>query len=132
VSTISLKGSRNRVVRGIRLVSSDVDTDLDPGKETILDAITKVQVLWVWVIVVLGLHDGPHVVGVGGDGLGVGGVWVCGFDGRAEGFLPEELADVGDAAALNGSVGHDSHVAVREKMGVDGTAVVVAWEDGLE
>lgn len=49
-----------------------------------------------------------------------------------EGFLPEELADVGDAAALNGSVGHDSHVAVREKMGVDGTAVVVAWEDGLE
>lgn len=87
--------SSDRVVRRITLVSSDIDTDLDPSQETVSDVVTEVDELWEWVVVVLSLDNGPpedwgvsncsfgmswdynsHVFSVGGDGLGVGVVWV--------------------------------------------------------
>lgn len=57
-----------------------------------------------------------------------------GFDGGAEYFVPEELADMGNCAALDekGVVGEGGDVHVGQKMGVDRTAVVMAWENGVE
>lgn len=45
------------------------------------------------------------VLGVGGQGLGVGRVRARGLDLVDEALVPEELADVGDGASGQGAVG---------------------------
>lgn len=127
--------SSNAVVGVVGVVGSGVDTDLDPGEQTVLDAVTEVEELREWVVGAGGLLDTPHIVGIAGDFLGVGGVGVGVLYGGAQDLVPEELADVGDAASahLKGAVvAVDGGVEVSQQVGVDGTAVVVTREDGLE
>jgi hypothetical protein len=44
VSTLSIKVGSNAIVRVILVVGGRVDTDLDPGEETVLDGIAEVEV----------------------------------------------------------------------------------------
>lgn len=134
MSAILLDVSSNGVVVIIRPISRGVQTDLFPRKKAILDLVTKVEELWERIVVGRSLKYAPHVVRVGNDGLRVGVVWVSSFDGSAQDLVPEELANLCDRAGLDqkGVVRKSGDVHVCEQMGVDGAAVVVAWEDGVE
>lgn len=125
----------NAVVGVVGVVGSSVDTDLDPGEQAVLDAVTEVQELREGVVGAGGLLDTPHIVGIAGNVLGVGGVGIGVLNGGAQDLVPEELANVGDAAGahLKGAiVTVDGRVEVSQQVGVDGAAVVVTGEDGLE
>lgn len=126
-------GSNAVVVIGL-VVGRGVDTNLDPGEETVGDILAQVDELGEGVVGLVGLEDGPHVLGVGGDLDGVGVVGGEFLDGLAQRLRPEELADVGDGSIPDGdgAIGHQGRVCVRQQVGVDGTALVVAGEDGLE
>lgn len=135
MTTVLIVVSSNAVVGVVSVVGSGVDTDLDPGEQTVLDAVTEVQELREGVVGAGGLLDTPHVVGIASNILGVGGVGVGVLNSGTQDLVPEELADVGDAASahLKGAVvAVDGGVKVGQEMGVDGAAVVVTGEDGLE
>lgn len=135
MTAILIVVSSNAVVGVVGVVGSGVDTDLDPGEQTVLDAVTEVQELREGIVGAGGLLDTPHVVGIASNILGVGGVGVGVLNSGTQDLVPEELADVGDAASahLKGAVvAVDGGVKVGQEMGVDGAAVVVTGEDGLE
>src|SRR3954469_19266079 len=101
MSTISLNSSSNRVIAIIRPIGSGVNTNLNPSQQSVRDIVAQIHELGEGIEVVLGLHNRPHVVGVGGHSLRVGVVGVGFLDCRAEGLVPEELSDVGYCATGN-------------------------------
>lgn len=126
--------SRNAIIVIIRIIRRRINTNLDPRKQPILNLLAQIHILWERIVSGTSLLDTPHVVVVGNDVLRVRVVGICGFDGGAEVFGPEELTDLGDAAGacLEGVVGEERGVEVGEEVGVDGAAGVVAREDGVE
>lgn len=84
------------VVLVFGIVDRGVDTDLDPGKQTVGDVVAEVHVLRDGVERGIGLEDRPHVFIVGGEFHGVGVVRVRLLDLGAQVLGPEELADVAD------------------------------------
>ena len=126
--------SGNAVVRVISVIGGGVDSNLDPSEQSIVQALAEVNVLREGIVSAICLQDTPHIFGVGGDSLGVGVIGRGVLDGGAEHLVPEQLSDVCDATGvgLEGLVGEEGCVQVSEKVGVRGTAVVVAWEDAFE
>jgi hypothetical protein len=132
VSAIRLQVSRNTIIAIVGVVSGDINTDLNPGEQAILNAVSEIHELREWVVVVLGLDNGPHVFSIAGDGLCVGVVRRDSFNSTAKSLRPEDLADMCYSSALSGTVGVEGHVLVHEEMSVGGTAVIMAGEDSLE
>lgn len=114
------------------MISTSVDTDLDPREQTICRAIAEVHKLWERVVGSVRLDDAPHVLVVGGALGGVGVVRLEGLDIDDEVFGVEQLADVRDGAALSSAVLTQRDIRLGQQMCVGGAAIVVAWEDGLE
>lgn len=56
------------------------------------------------------------VVGIGGQGESVGVVGACGLDGADQGLVPEELPDVRDRAAGQGTVLELGRVLVEDDV----------------
>lgn len=110
---------------------SSVDGQHQPGEETILNVVAELDVAEDGVAGG-GLDQEDLVVGVLGDGLGVGVVGVEGLDGVTDALVPEGLADVGEGGVEDGAVLADGGVVVEEGVNVRGTAGVVASEDGVE
>lgn len=115
VSTVFLIVRSNAVVRVLGVVGRGIDTDLDPREETILQSLTQVQVFREGIVLIRRLHNTPHVVRVGGDGLRSGVVRGGIFDSGAKDLVPEELADVGDGAGADfqGAIGVHGCVEMR-------------------
>lgn len=111
-----------------------VDTEDDPGQEAVLDVVTELDVVEERVggAVGLGLGSDDTVVGIGEVGLGVGVVGVEQLDGVADGLVPEGLADVRGGQVVDGAVLTNGCVLVQNGVDVDGTAGVVAREEGVE
>jgi hypothetical protein len=122
MATIGIDVSSDRIVLVINVVGSGIETDLNPSKQTIANVITKIDVLGEGIVGCACLDNVPHVIVVGGDGLGVGVVWVDFFDSSAKSCIPEELADMGDVVCGgNGVVGEDRNVHVGQQMSVGRT-----------
>lgn len=134
MTTISVVVSGNGVVRVIRIIISSVNTNLNPSKQPIIQVITEVDILREGIISTISLLNTPHILGVGGDALRVGAVGVSILDGGAEDLVPEELADVGDAAGADfeSFVWEEGCIQMGEEVGVGCSAFVVAWEDAFE
>lgn len=134
VTTVSLEVGGNAIVRIVRVVCGGIETNLDPGKETVIKIVTQIDVLGERVVGTVGLQHAPHVVRIRGDGLSVGVVRVGIFHCAAEHFVPEELANVSHAAGahLQSLVGKQCSVQMGQQVGVSRTSVVVTREDGLE
>lgn len=126
--------SRNTIIVIIRIIRRRINTNLDPRKQPILNLLAQIHILRERIVSGTSLLDTPHVVVVGDDVLRVRVVGICGFDGGAEVFGPEELTDLGDAAGacLEGVVGEEGGVEVGEEVSVDGAAGVVTREDGVK
>lgn len=126
--------SRNAIVIVVGIIRRRINTNLNPRKQPILNLLAQIHILWERIVSRTSLLNTPHVVVVGYDVLRVRVVGVCGLDGGAEVFGPEELADLGDTAGarLEGVVGEEGGVKVGEEVGVNGAAGVVAREDGVE
>lgn len=134
MATIRLEVGGNAVVRVVRVVSGGIEANLDPGEETVLEAVAKVDVLREGVVRTVGLQHTPHVILIRGDTLGVGVVRVGLLHGAAQDLVPEELANVSHAAGahLESLVGKNSRVQMGQQVGVSRTIIVVTREDGLE
>lgn len=134
VTTICLEVGRNAVVRVVGKVRGGIEANLDPGKETVIEVVTQIDVLGERVVGTVGLQHAPHVVRIRGDGLSVGVVRVGIFHCAAQHFVPEELANVRHAAGayLQSLVRKQSSVQMGQQVGVSRTSVVVTREDGLE
>lgn len=124
----------NAIIVVIRIIRRRIDTDLNPRKQPILNLLAQIHILRERIVSCTSLLDTPHVFVVGDNVLRVRVVGVCGLDGGAEVFGPEELAVLGDAAGacLKSVVGEEGGVEMGEEVGVDGAAGVVAGEDSVE
>lgn len=134
MAAISFEIAGNAVVRVVRVVRSGIDTDLNPGKETIIKIITEIDVLGECVVRAVRLLNTPHVVRVRGDALRVGVVWVGILNGTAQDLVPEQLANVSHTAGahLESFVRMQSRIQMSQEVGVSCTSLVVTGEDGLE
>jgi hypothetical protein len=94
MSTISLQVASNRIVRRAGLVGSGIDTDLNPSKQAIGDIVTKEHELWERIIGSASSNNGPHILSIRSDGLGIGVVGISTLDSRSKLLIPEQLADV--------------------------------------
>lgn len=127
-ATTLVKGSGRADLVG----QSRVDRQDDPGQETILDRIAELDISEDGVAGG-GLDEEDLVVGVGGDGLGVGVVGVEQLDLVADALVPEGLANVRKGGVVDGAVLADGGVGVvQQRVDVGGAAGVVAREDGVE
>jgi hypothetical protein len=131
-SNTTVRGQFKRVSRGVR--SCSVDPNYDPSKEAILDAVPEEDVVEDGIrIAVRRLLGAEHVVlGVGGEGLGVGVVGAEGLDLGGQGLVPEELTDVGHVAHGQRPVRQGRGVGVHDGVQVVGPASIVARVDGGE
>lgn len=84
VATIGSKIASNGVVAVILVINGRVDTDLDPGKQSVGDVVTEVKELGERIVAGVRLNDGPHILVVGGDIHRVGVVRVGGLNGASE------------------------------------------------
>lgn len=134
MAAISFEIGGNAVVRVVRVVRSCIDTNLNPGKETIIKVIAEIDVLGEWVIRAVRLLDAPHVVRVRGDALRVGVVWVGIFHGTTQHLVPEQLANVSHTAGahLESLVGEQSRIQMSQQVSVSRSSLVVTGEDGFE
>lgn len=134
MATISSKITSNRVVLVVLVVNGRVDTDLDPGEQSVGDIVAEVEELGERIIAAVRLDDAPHVLIVGGDVDGVGVVRVGGLNSAAERLGVEQLSNVGDGLVENrdGAVGQESGVGVGEQVSVGSTATVGTGENGRE
>jgi hypothetical protein len=114
--------------------SSGVDTEGQPSKDTIADAVAEESVLVEGVDTLGGgLLGSNRVIGVGGQVLGVGVVGGSKLNGRDEILVEESLADVaGDDVVAEGTVAVLGGVLVDHQVDVGGTGGVVTGEGGLE
>jgi hypothetical protein len=119
MATIGIDVSSDRIVLVINVIGSGIETDLDPSKQTIANVITKIDVLREGIVGCACLDNIPHVIVVGGDGLGIGVVRVDFFDSSAKSCVPEELADMSDVVCGgDGVVGEDRDVHMGQEMGM--------------
>lgn len=134
MAAISFEIGGNAVVRVVRVVRSCIDTDLNPGKETVIKVITEIDVLGEWVIRAVRLLNTPHIVRVRGDALRVAVVWVGILHGTAQHLVPEQLANMSHTAGahLESLVGKQSRIQMSQQVSVSRTSLVVTREDGLE
>lgn len=111
-----------------------VDTERDPGKETISQLVTEVGELVERVHTLgSGLLGQDAVVGVGGDLLGVIGVRVDFVSSVDQVLVEEGLTDMAGADIVaEGAVLVDSDVGVDQDVNVGSTAGVVTGEDGVK
>jgi hypothetical protein len=107
---------------------------LDPGKDSLLYGISKVDVLRKRVVRFVGLNNRPHILFVGRNFDSVGVVGRKSLNFLAQILRPEELSDVGDWTVpdLDSAVGRNRCIGVGKKVGVCGSAFVVSREDGLK
>lgn len=135
MATVSFIVGCNAVIRVVGAISRGIDSNLFPGKQAASQIVSEVYVVGEGVIGTGGLFDRPHVIGVASDGLGISHVGKGAHDSRAKHFVPEQLANVRNAARP-----HDQRaivlvhrgIQVGQDMGVSCTAVVVAWENAME
>lgn len=134
MSAVSIIVCGNAVIRVVGEIGRCVDSNLDPCEQAIVEVISEVNVLREGVVGTVGLFDAPHVLGIGSHILGVGVVGIGILNGGAEHFVPEKLADVGDAAGANleSLVGEKGCIQVGKKVSVRRTAFVVAGEDAFK
>lgn len=115
------------------VLSSGVDSNLDPSEDAILQLVTKVRVVEDRVgggsISLLGKDTVDLVVGLR-DLVGV--VRVGGLNLLDQVLVVEELTDVRGVAAGEGVVGEQGGVQVGDDVVVGGAAVVVTREEGQE
>jgi hypothetical protein len=108
-----------------------VDTIRHPSKETVGNRVAQPGILEKGVNVG-GLGGQYAVLGVRGQGLGVGVVRRVGLDSGDEGLVKEALADVAglDVVVAQRAVGEESGILVDKGMNVSGAARVVTGENG--
>lgn len=108
-----------------------VDTIGHPSKEPVGNRVAQQGVLEKGVNVG-GLSGQDAVLGIGGQGLGIGVVRRVGLDRGDEGLVKETLADVARlyVVVAQRAVGEQGGVLVDKGVNVRGAAGVVTGEDG--
>jgi hypothetical protein len=120
-----VRGGRGRVL-GI-----GVDADGGPGENTVRNVVAEVDVVQDGVAG--GRLLGHDAVGaVEGEGLRVGAVRRDLVDGVVERLVKEQLADLGNGAARDGTVSDLGGSNVRQDVDVDRATGVVAGHDGVK
>lgn len=134
MAAITGQVSSNTVVLIRGVVGSGIDTNLDPGKDSILNRVSQVDVLREGVIRLISLKNRPHILLVAGHLDSVGVVRGKSLDFFTEVLGPEELSDVLNRAVvdLDCAVGRDRCIGVSEEMGMGSTSLVMTGEDGLK
>lgn len=134
MAAISFEIGGYAVARVVRAVGSGIDTDLNPGKETVIKVITEIDVLRERAVRAVCLFNNPHAVRVPGDALRVGVLKVGIFHGTVQHLVPEQLANVNHTAGarLESVVEKQSPIQRSQEVGMSCTSLVVAGEDGLE
>ena len=134
MSTIGIMIGCNAIVRVVRIVRGDIDANLNPGEQTVVETISQINVLWEGIVRTIGLLHTPHVFCIRCDALRVGVVWICVLHSRPKHLVPEQLTDMGHTtgAHLNGFVRKQSCVEMSQEVRMRGSTVVVTWEDCLE
>lgn len=115
------------------VLGSSVNSNLDPGEDTILQLVTKVGVVEDRVrggTISLLSKDTVDLVVCLGDLVGV--VWVCGLNLLDQVLIIEELTNVRGVATGKSVVGEQGGVQVSDDVVVGGAAVVVTREEGQE
>ncbi|KIH92579.1 hypothetical protein SPBR_02338 [Sporothrix brasiliensis 5110] len=134
VDTAPLVPERGR--RGIRVVvERRVDAQLDPGQEAVgrVGVVAHKDILDKGIVGRRGRKAGEEVLGIGGQGHGVGVVRRRLLDLVDQGLVEKELRNVRDGAARVRLVRRGQRGAdVGGNMLVRGPAQVVAGEDGVK
>lgn len=129
---------RDTTIRGPRVditgapLRRGIDADIDEAIQSALDAIAELSDLNDRVITTTLTLLEELVLAVERQGLLVRVVWSCLLNGREEGLIKVELADMGDGAALDGVVGQLGCAVMDDGVQMIWTSSIMARNNGLE
>lgn len=122
----------SRSTHSAGVIRLHVNADGNPSQDTISDAATEEDVVNKRIVGRSGLGSSNAIGGVLHQRLLVGSVRAGSLYGGDERLVEEDLSDVMRDAVDVGVVVVDGGVRGGLQMDVDGTAGVVAWENGVE